>query len=388
MSHKNKNNTALFLSALIATLFVVSCGKKPKADANALSSRVYPVQQLFKQTATLESVFPVTLRGEEDAEIKPRVNGYIDKVYIEEGAVVKKGQPLFSINAPASEHDLAAAKAALESANANLNTARLNVERIRPLAEKNIVSGVQLQTYENAHSAAQASHNEASAALRAAQATSGWTTVASPIDGIVGSIPYRSGNMVTNATTLTTVSKTQTTYAYFSLNEKALTSLLQTLEGETAGDKINNIPEATLLLADGSVYPDKGKITAISGVVNSRTGSVTLRANFPNHGGALRSGASGRIAIPRQLDDVFVIPQKATFTQQDKVVLYKVVKDAANQNDSTVQTIVSVLPLPGGKQYAVTSGLAEGERIVVDGIATLSNARIIKTEPQQASTHE
>ncbi len=380
MNHTIKKNAYLLSAAFLLILFVTACGNKSKQSVNESSSKVYPAQELTKQTAVLESVFPVTLRGEEDAEIKPRVNGYIDKVYIEEGAVVKKGQALFSINSPTSEHDLAAAKSALERANANLNTARLNVERIRPLAEKNIVSSVQLETYENAYTAAEAAHNEAQVALRAAQATSGWTTVTSPIDGIVGSIPYRSGNMVTNATTLTTISKTHTAYAYFSLNEKALSSLLETLEGETQAEKINNIPEPTLLLADGSTYPEKGKITAISGIVNSRTGSVTLRANFPNRNGTLRSGASGRIAIPRELNDVFVIPQKATFTQQDKVVLYKVVKDSANENDSTVQTIISVLPLPDGKHYAVTSGLSEGDRIVVDGIATLGNARKIKTQ--------
>lgn len=318
MSHKIKKNAYFISSALLIMLFSTACGNRSKNDANTLSARVYPVQELTKQTAVLESVFPVTLRGEEDAEIKPRVNGYIDKVYIEEGAVVKKGQALFSINSPTSEHDLASAKAALESANANLNTARLNVERIRPLAEKNIVSGVQLQTYENAYSAAQAAYSEAEVALKAAQATSGWTTVSSPIDGIVGSIPYRSGNMVTNATTLTTISKTHTTYAYFSLNEKALSSLLETLEGETQAEKINNIPEATLLLADGSIYPEKGKITAISGIVNSQTGAVSLRANFPNKNGALRSGASGRISIPRELDDVFVIPKKPLLPNRTK----------------------------------------------------------------------
>ena len=382
MSYTSKKNAYLLSSVLLVILFSTGCGNKSKNNANTLSSRVYPVQQLTKQTAILESVFPVTLRGEEDAEIKPRVNGCIDKVYIEEGAVVKKGQALFSINSPMSEQDLASAKSALERANASLNTARLNVERIRPLAEKNIVSGVQLQTYENAYSAAQAAHGEAQAALKAAQATSGWTTVTSPIDGIVGSIPYRSGNMVTNATTLTTISKTQTAYAYFSLNEKALSSLLETIEGVTQTEKINNIPEVTLLMADGSIYPEKGKITAISGIVNSQTGAVSLRANFPNPNGMLRSGASGRISIPRELSDVFVIPQKATFTQQDKVVLYKVVKDASNQADSTVQTIISVLPLPDGKHYAVTSGLSEGERIVVDGVATLANARKIKTDEQ------
>jgi RND family efflux transporter, MFP subunit len=369
---------------LITLLLVSACGKQSshQTGSGPVSDRVYPVKEVKKETAVLESVFPVTLRGEEDAEIKPRVSGYIDKVYINEGAVVVKGQALFSINSPTSEQDLASAKAALESANAGLNTARLDVERIHPLAEKKIVSEVQLQTYKNVLLTAEAKKKEAEVALRAVQATTGWTTVTSPIDGVVGSIPYRSGNMVTSTTTLTTVAKTNTIYAYFSLNEKALSALFESLEGGTQAEKIKSIPEVTLRLADGSVYPEKGIISAISGVVHLQTGSVTLRASFPNEQGLLRSGASGRLSIPQELHDVFIVPQKATFTQQDKIVLYKVVKDSANENDSTIQTMVSVEALPDGKRYAVTAGLQEGDRVVVDGIATLGNARKIKTEQQ------
>lgn len=364
-------------------LILTACGAKSD-KAGSASGRVYPVQEVKRQTAILESVFPVSLRGEEDAEIKPRVSGYIEKVFVDEGAVVSKGQALFSINSPTSEQDLASAKAALASAEASLKTAQLDVERVRPLAAKEIVSNVQLQTYENALTTARARHNKAQVALRAAQATTSWTTVSSPIDGVVGSIAYRSGNMVTSATTLTTVSKTGKVFAYFSLDEKALTELLSKLAGNTQQEKINNIPAVTLHLADGSVYPEKGKIATIAGAVNVQTGSISLRAEFPNRGGLLRSGASGKISIPRELPDVFVIPQKATFAQQTKTVMYRVVRDQANQSDSTVQTMISVLALPDGKSYAVTAGLNEGDRIVLDGVATLGNARKIATEPQTA----
>lgn len=364
-------------------LILVSCGKNASQTGNTASTRVYPVQTISKQNATLQISYPATIRGEEDAEIKPRVNGYIDKVYIDEGAIVKKGDPLFSINSPTSAQDLASAQALLETANANLNTAKLNVERMRPLAEKKIVSDVQLQTYENAFKTAEANQKNAEATLRTAQATTGWTTVTSPIDGIVGSIAYRSGNMVTSATTLTTISKTNVVYAYFSLNEKALLELFKTLEGSTQQEKIKQIPDVTLILPDGTTYAHKGRITAISGAVNAQTGSVSLRATFPNKEGVLRSGSSCKIAIPRELPDVFVIPQKATFAQQDKIVLYKVVKDQSGENDSTVQTIVSVLPLPDGKHYAVTAGLTAGDRVILDGVATLRNAMKIKTTVAQ-----
>lgn len=357
--------------AVISLLALFSCTQRQQGRPQG-AERKYPVMVVQRQDAELQNVYPVVLRGREDAEIKPRVSGYIDKVYIDEGAIVKKGQALFSINSPTSEHDLASAKAALETAESRLNTARLDVERIRPLAEKNIVSHVQLETYENAYKAAQASKKEAEVALRAAQATSSWTTVTSPINGVVGSIPFRSGNMVTSATTLTSVSNTETVYAYFSLNEKAFVDLLSKLQGNTVAEKINHIPPVSLTLADGSLYPEKGSVSSISGIINTGTGSVNLRAAFPNPQGLLRSGASGRIAIPRKVENVFVIPQKSTFALQDKVVLYKVV------NDSTLQSIVEAEPLPDGQNFVVTGGLEDGDLIVVDGVGTLRNGQKIQ----------
>lgn len=369
--------TILILLAFL--VLATGCGKKQTKARPELSTRVYPVKEMSRQSVILETEYPVVLKGEEDAEIKPRVSGYIDKVFVKEGDVVKRGTALFSINSPTSEQTLAAAKASLENAAANLNTARLNVERIRPLAEKNIVSEVQLRTYENAYKTALAAQEEAQATLTAAKATSGWTTVTSPIDGVVGSVPYRTGNMVTTGTTLTTIAKTDQVYAYFSMNEKALLALLNDLDGVTQEEKINSIPAVSLILPDGTVYSEKGNISAISGVVHTATGSVSLRASFPNPQGVLRSGLSGKIIIPRKMEDALTVPQKATFTQQDKVVIYRVMKDASGENDSTVQTIISVLPMPDGRNYVVTSGLSEGDRIVLDGVATLGDGRKIKT---------
>lgn len=361
----------LVLLVLLVILVLISCSRGNARESDG-SEKVYPVMKVAKQTAILETVYPVTIKGKEDAEIKPRVSGYIDKVYIDEGAVVKKGQPLFSVNSPTSEQDLAIARAALETADANLNTARLDVERVRPLAEKNIVSEVQLQTYENAYKSAQAAKEEAEVALQTARATSNWTTVTSPIDGVVGSIPYRIGNMVTSTTTLTTISDIQTVYAYFSINEKALSPLLETLEGNTMAEKIGNIPEVSLTLADGTVYPEKGKVSTISGVVDRTTGSINFRAEFRNIKGVLRSGSSGKISIPRSVDDVFVVPQKSTFAQQDKILLYRV------ENDTAFQKMIMVTALPDGKNYAVTDGLEEGDQIILDGVATLRNAQKIR----------
>jgi membrane fusion protein (multidrug efflux system) len=360
-----------FYYGIFVLLLLSACGKKG-AEHKGFAMQSYPELTLSKQTATLSTTYPVTLRGKEDIDIKPRVDGFIDAVYIDEGTTVKKGQVLFKINSPSSEQMYLSAKAALNSAQAQLNTSKLDVERIRPLAEKGILSNVQLQMYENTYQSAVATLEQAKATLANAEATRSWATVTSPVDGIVGTIPYRLGSLVNSASTLTTVANTSSIYAYFSMNEKALLEFLSSLEGESQAEKIKNAPELTLQLADGSIYAEKGKLETISGVVNVTTGSANFRAVFPNQQAFLKSGTSGKIEIPRILEDVFVIPQAATFAQQDKILTFIV------QGDSVVQKVVSVLTLNDGKSYAVTNGLTEGDVIIESGVATLFNGKKIK----------
>lgn len=357
----------------MALLAMVSCGKKAEQAGASKEAPSYPTAVLNAGEARLESVYPVTIKGKEDVEIRPRVNGFIDAIYIDEGAVVKKGQVLFKINSPQSEQALTTATAAVKSAEAQVSTAKLNVDRIQPLAEKGIVSPVQLETMQNTYQTALAALAQAEASLKNAKATIGWASVTSPVDGVVGAIAYRQGSLVNDGNTLTTVANITNVFAYFSLNEKALSEFLSTLEGTTQAEKIKNAPEVTLTLADGTVYAEKGRIETIAGIVNVTTGSVNFRAEFPNKEGLLRSGTSGKISIPRHLENVIVIPQKATFAQQDKVLVYKV------QGDAVAQQIISVIATPDGKSYVVTDGLNAGDRIVTDGVATLSNGMKIKS---------
>ncbi|MDR1880488.1 MAG: efflux RND transporter periplasmic adaptor subunit [Tannerellaceae bacterium] len=359
----------LGVSALLA---LISCGKKAAEAGSDAGGGDYPTVVVSKQDVLLESTYPATIKGKEDIEIRPRVDGFIDAIYIDEGSVVKKGQALFKINSPHSEQALNTAEAALKSAEAQVKTAELNVDRIQPLAEKGIVSKVQLETYRNAYVSAVAAQKQAEAALKNARATLSWANVTSPVDGVAGSIPFRQGSLVNSQNVLTTIANTSRVYAYFSMNEKALIEFLGTLEGETQAEKIKQMPPVTLTLADGTVYPEKGKVETIAGLIDIATGSVNFRAEFPNEQGLLRSGTSGVISIPRTVRDVFLIPQKATFSQQDKILVYKV------QADSVVQTIINVLATPDGKSYAVTHGLGEGDRIVTDGVATLTNGKKIK----------
>ena len=343
---------------IVPLLVLASCGKKPEQQQAEPQS--YNVMAVGKQNAVLQSVYPATIKGKQDVEIRPRIDGFIQEIYVDEGSVVRKGQSLFKIDSPQAVQ-------AVTTAQASVSTAKINVDRLRPLAEKGIISEVQLATAEESYKSAQA-------VLKNAQEAVKWSQVISPADGVVGTISYRQGSLVNSGNILTTIANTTDVYAYFSLNEKALMTLLNTIEGNTQAEKIKNLPEVTLVLADGTEYSEKGKIETISGMVNVTTGSANFRAKFPNKQGFLRSGISGKVIVPQEVNDVFVIPQQATFQLQDKILVFKV------QGDSVAQAVVNAVTLPDGKNYAVSGGLSEGERIVESGVATLRHGSKINVK--------
>lgn len=374
--------TKMILCGVTTLLGLVSCGNSSQTNQEvSTQAQQYAIMTVTRQNANMQSVYPATIKGQEDIEVKPRIDGNIETIYVDEGAVVKSGQILFKINSPSSEQALSSAQASVNSNKAQVNTAKLNVDRYRPLAEKGIVSEVQLQTYENAYETALASLEQAQATLKNAQATMSWTSVTSPVDGVVGSIPYRKGSLVNSNNTLTTIANTKNVYAYFSLNERKLADFLNGVEGATQSEKIKNIDPVSLILSDGSEYNEKGRIETITGTVNITTGTASFRAEFSNQSGKLRSGTSGKIIIPKTLCDVFVIPQKATFNQQDKVLIYKL------EGDSVKQQAISVQTMPNGQEYAVTDGLSDGDKIVSDGVATLRNGMKISVKDSSTASH-
>lgn len=357
---------------LTITALISACGQRQATNQQQAAPAEYPTAVVHYQDTVVYSEYPVIIRGQEDIEIKPRVDGFIENIYVDEGAIVRQGQRLFSINSPQSVQTLATAQQTLISAQTQVNNAQLNVDRMRPLAEKGIISNVQLETLQNSYESALATQRQAEAQLASARDMSSWMNVTSPVDGIIGTIPYRQGSLVSSANILTTVANTENIYAYFSMNEKGLMDFLNSLPGNIDSERIQSIPDVTLVLADGTIYPEKGRVETISGVIDSSTGSANLRARFPNTRGIIRSGTSGRVQIPQTLHNVIVIPQKATFNLQDKILVYRV------QGDSVVQKVVTVVPIPGGIDYAVTGGLEQGDRIATDGVATLNQGTKIK----------
>lgn len=380
-------NKQSFLSILAVAVMIASCGNKNDKSAQAGGApqvKEYKTLTLEQRSATLNTDFPASIQGQQNIEIRPRVEGYIDKIFVDEGAVVKAGQPLFKINAPEYEQEVRTATASIKSAQANLSSAKLAVNKVRPLVEKGIISKYDLESAQYTYESALATLAQANAALVNAKVNLGYTTVTSPVNGVVGSIPFRLGSLVSSNTTepLTTVSSIGNVYAYFAVNEKMFLKFTEKSgSGSSIAQKIKQMPAVSLLLSDGSTYSEKGNIETVNGLINTETGSVNVRARFPNPKGIIRSGSSATVRIPNEVKDVIIVPQSATFELQDKIFAVTVGKDGKTKNVN-----ITVLENTAGNYYVVTSGLKPGDQIVLEGVASLKDGSEIKPQNQNAET--
>ncbi len=364
-----KSNLILFFCLLVLT----GCAKKQNQPQN-IPVQEYAVMQVQPSNIELNTSYPANIRGRQDVEIRPQVSGFIVELYVDEGATVRKGQPLFKIDPVQYEAAVKVAEANVEVARANVASYRLTLQNKQELALYDIIGESEMELAQNDLEAQIANLAQAQAQLVNAQQNLDYTVVRSPSDGVIGTIPYRIGSLVSSSITtpLTTVSDITQMHVYFSMNEKELLAL--TREGGTIREILHRLPQVQLQLADGSMYPAKGRIETLSGVIDQNTGSVSMRATFANSRNILRSGGTGNILIPHQERGVIVVPQKATTDLQDKKFVYLVT------DSSTVkQTEIQILPMDDGKNYVVTSGLKSGDTIVTEGVgSTLRNGMPIK----------
>lgn len=355
---------------VLTAVVLTSCGSKSKQMGEA--SNDFAVETVQTTTADLKTSYPATIKGMQDIEIRPKVSGYLVKLLVDEGATVRKGQPLFLIDSEQYRATVKAARAQIRVCRANIATQKLTVDNKRMLFKQNIISSYDLKMAENTLASYEAQLAAAEAQLQSAQDNLRWCTVTSPADGVVGSIPYRVGSLVSgqSAEALTTVSNISKMYVYFSMTEKQLLALTREAGGVNAA--IKKMPAVSLVLSDGTTYSQSGTISTVSGVIDPSTGSVQMRATFDNAQHILRSGGTGSILIPTHASDAIMVPQSATFDVQDKKFVYVV-----NADKSVATREITVLPQNNGQTYVVASGLRAGERIVVDGVNQLKNGQKI-----------
>ncbi|GEN66035.1 efflux RND transporter periplasmic adaptor subunit [Chryseobacterium rhizosphaerae] len=379
------NNKLVILS--IAAFSLTACKKEaPKQDG----AKPYPVISVEAKNIVGYQTFPATIQGRVNNDVRAKIQGYITQLLVDEGQYVTKGQPLFRLetnilteNAAASKAGIGAAESTIAAAQASVNAAQLEVNKLKPLVQKNIISNIQLQTAQANLAQAQAQLQQANAAKRQAvanykgvEANIDYSIIRAPISGVIGKLPLKVGSLVgpSDQTPLTTISDTSQIFAYFAMNEKEYFDFLEKSPGASMPEKIKNLPMVELQLANGSLYPEKGKIEAITGQIDPTTGTIQFRVAFSNAQKLLSNGNSGTIRFPQRYDDVLVVPESATYEQQGIVYVYKVEKDTAKNVVINVIDRIDNMAL-------IKSGVNKGEVIVAAGIGGLKPGTAVKPKP-------
>ncbi|MDT0649441.1 efflux RND transporter periplasmic adaptor subunit [Autumnicola edwardsiae] len=349
--------------AITGILSIISCGNDAGQQQQAQGPTPFPVLEVPVRTLTGYTSYPTNLEGVVNSAVRAKVSGYITDVLVDEGEKVQKGQLLFKLETESLSQEAGAARA-------NVNAAQVEVNKLEPLVEKNIISGVQLETAKAQLAQAQANYQSIAANI-------GYANIKSPVDGYVGAIPYREGALVSpgDPMPLTTVSQIDEIYAFFSMNESDYLSFIQNTEGANLSEKIDNIPPVELQLVNGTIYDHKGEIETVTGQVDPSTGTVSFRAVFPNPNEILASGNSGQIRIPKTYEDVPVVPQASSFEQQGKVYVYHV------QGDSLAVSRVVEVRDRVQSLIIVASGIEVGDKIVAEGVGQLRNNTPIQPQP-------
>ena len=363
-----KRNRIFLFSAIAAVL--VSCGKKGGMD---FVDNEFPVETVKSQNASMQTTYPATFKGIQDVEIRPKVAGFITRVCVREGQAVSAGQLLFVIDNATYQASVRQAQAAVNTASAQCNTVKMAYDNSVKLRENNVIGDFELNSAKNNYESAKAQLAQARAALASAKEMLGFCYVKSPTAGVVGTLPYKEGAMVSASSmpALTTVSNISTIEAYFSMTEKDVLSM--TKAAGTMQAAINTYPDLKLQLADGTMYSETGRLVKASGVIDAATGSVQMIARFPNPQRLLKSGASGTIVVPRSDNNAIIIPQNAATQVQDKIFVYVLGKD-----NKVKYTEIKVDPQNDGKNYVVLSGLKAGDRYVTNGTTKLTDGMEIK----------
>ena len=349
------------LAAIAATL--VSCGGgggRPQFGDNE-----FPVTAVGTSSADMQSTYPATIKGVQDVEIRPKATGFIMQINVKEGQTVGAGQVLFVNDNETAQQQVRQAQAAVNTAQQQCNTAKLTYENSQKLHESRVIGDFELQTSQNSYEVAQAQLAQAQAALASAKEQLSYCYVKSPAAGVVGTLPFKKGALVSSSNVLTTVSNNSSMEVYFSVTEKAAMQL------QAAG--LQSLPSVKLLLADGTTYGHEGKVTKMSGVIDQATGSVQLIALFQNPQRILKSGGAGTIVIPRQTTDAIIIPQNCVSEVQNKKFVYLLGSD-----NKVKYSEIKVDAQNDGVNYIVTEGLKTGDKYVTNGITKLTDGMEIK----------
>lgn len=390
----NKNNAliATILAGIFLFTFLSCTTGSSKTNDNEPAAIALPVYVIDTATAITVRDYLGTIEGKANVEIRPQVEGILEDIYVDEGAYVEKGQKLFKINALPYQEQLNNALASENVEKAKLENAKLEVDRLRPLVENEVISEVRLRTAASEYDVAKASLDQATAAVASARINLGFTTIQAPVSGYIGRIPKRIGNLVAknDSEPMTVLSDTHEVFVYFAMSESDFLYFTRKQSEREPGSEKNGdtlsisqspdlIPYVSLVLADGEEYSEKGIVDAINGQVNRTTGAISLRATFPNSNNLLRSGSSGTLKMQESQSGVLIVPQVATTALQDKIFVYTLTPE-----NKVKQQAIKVSG-SSGSNYIVEEGLRIGDRIILSGFDKITDGLEVQPIVKNAS---
>lgn len=361
-----KKKQMLLIAAAAAMMMSCGGGGRPTFGDNE-----YPVVAVGTSSADMQTSYPATIKGVQDVEIRPKVQGFLVQINVKEGQMVSAGQTLFVIDNATYQAQVRQAQAAVNAAQQQVNTAKLTYENSQKLHENHVIGDYELQTSKNTYESAQAQLSQAQASLASAKETLSFCYVKSPAAGIVGTLPFKKGALVSGSNALTTVSNISSMEVYFSVTEKDAMAI--------SASGLQSLPPVKLQLSDGSIYGNEGHVTKMSGVIDQATGSVQLIASFANPEKKLKSGGAGTVIIPHQSSNAIIIPQSCVSEVQNKKFVYLLV-----EGNKVRYSEIKVDPQNDGNNYIVTDGLKVGDKYVTNGITKLTDGmEIVPITPER-----
>lgn len=346
---------------------------KENEESQALS---VPVLELQPQSVEVPQSYIADIQAIQFVEVRSKVEGFVDQIFVDEGQFVKKGQRLFQLSSSEYNEMVNSARANLVKAKAEQSAAKVEMERLKILVDKKIISASELELAKSYKAVADSHISEAEAMLKGAQTGLSYTTVKAPFDGIVDRIPHKTGSLVNENDLLTSITDISSVFAYYKVNEN---EYLNFMRSKIDGGNVDAFSgQLTLILSDGEKYAQKGKLETTEGDIESGTGSIGFRVRFPNPDNLIKHGASGKIEMMSTLENVYLIPQKSTFEIQDFTYVYVVDKD----NNVKVR---SFKPIQRFDIYYISDGFEPGNRIVFEGIQQVKDGAKVMPEAVDAA---
>jgi len=341
------------------SILLISCSDKTVKNEEQTYLVVNPI---IKDT-TYERDYAATINSFQNVEIRSKVKGFVEDIYLDEGQKVKKGQILFTLNSKEYEQHVHKAEAAIQSTLAELRASEIEVENTKKLFDKNIVSKSELDLITTKVNINKAKVNEARVAKEQALLHVEFTKIKAPFDGIINRIPNKKGSLIDEGALLTSISNNESVYAYFSVSE------IDYLDYVQSKSKNNTV---TLSLANNSIYPYKGTIETTETEFNKETGNIAFRAKFPNPEKLLKEGGTGKILVKKLYKNAIIIPQKSTFEVQGNIYVYLV-----NKNNTVYSKKIN--PINRLSNYFVLDkDLTNEDKLIYEGIQSIKTGDKVK----------